>query len=129
MHLDQLSIELMIDGIELVSDPGSYIYTPLPKIRSKYRLAESHFTPFVSNQNQLDAIDSPFSPIIPEPAIPAYFGLEGFLVRSSKNNSNYCYLVHIQRNKIKICCSGFKRKQLRPLKDLPKSIGYGIFLT
>ena len=129
MHLDQLSIELMIDGEELVSDLGSYIYTPFPKTRWKYRLAESHFTPFISNHNQSEDMDSPFSPIIPEPAIPSYFGLEGFLVRSKKSNSNYCYIVHIKKNKIKIYFSGFKRKQLRPLEELPKSIGYGIFLT
>jgi hypothetical protein len=45
MHDDQLSIELVINGKEQVSDPGTYIYTPLPEIRALYRSSESHYTP------------------------------------------------------------------------------------
>ncbi len=50
MHYDQLSIELVIDGKELVTDPGTYIYTALPERRNEYRSATAHFAPFLRNQ-------------------------------------------------------------------------------
>jgi hypothetical protein len=44
-HNDQLSIELCIDGIDWLCDPGSYLYTPLPKIRNAYRSVGAHAAP------------------------------------------------------------------------------------
>ena len=47
MHNDQLSIELVIAGQELLTDPGTYLYTPLPKRRNEYRSAKAHNGPNV----------------------------------------------------------------------------------
>jgi hypothetical protein len=44
-HNDQLSIELQIDGIDWIADPGSYIYTPTPWHRNLYRSALAHNGP------------------------------------------------------------------------------------
>jgi hypothetical protein len=44
-HNDQLSIELTIDGEDWVADPGSYLYTPSPRLRNAYRSALAHFAP------------------------------------------------------------------------------------
>ena len=44
-HNDQLSVELNIDGEDWVSDPGTYIYTPLPDRRNEYRADAAHFGP------------------------------------------------------------------------------------
>ncbi len=44
-HNDHLSIELNVDGKDVVADPGTYIYTPLPEIRNKYRSLRSHSAP------------------------------------------------------------------------------------
>ena len=45
MHLDQFMIELVIDGKELVTDPGTYLYEPFPDIRETYRSNNAHFSP------------------------------------------------------------------------------------
>ena len=44
-HNDQLSMELVVDGRDWVTDPGSYLYTPFPEIRNAYRSCYAHFVP------------------------------------------------------------------------------------
>lgn len=44
-HSDQLAIELEVDGMDILTDPGSYIYTPLPTWRNAYRSALAHAVP------------------------------------------------------------------------------------
>ncbi len=44
-HNDQLSIELTIDGEDWIADPGSYLYTPAPRLRNAYRSVLAHFAP------------------------------------------------------------------------------------
>ena len=44
-HNDQLGIELVVDGRNLVRDPGTYVYTPLPEARNAYRSVEAHAAP------------------------------------------------------------------------------------
>jgi hypothetical protein len=44
-HNDQLSIELTIDGEDWIADPGSYLYTPSPRLRNAYRSVQAHFAP------------------------------------------------------------------------------------
>jgi hypothetical protein len=48
-HNDQLSVDLQIDGIDWLADPGSYIYTPTPKHRNLYRSAIAHNGPKLPN--------------------------------------------------------------------------------
>ena len=45
MHEDQFSICLCVDGKEYISDPGTYLYTPTPRLRNRYRSALAHFVP------------------------------------------------------------------------------------
>lgn len=45
VHDDSLSIELQVEGRSLIIDPGSYLYTPAPEIRQRYRGADAHFVP------------------------------------------------------------------------------------
>lgn len=51
-HNDQLSICLNIDGKQLVSDAGSYLYTPAANMRNKFRSTFMHFTPWVEGREQ-----------------------------------------------------------------------------
>lgn len=44
-HLDQLSIDLWVDGQNLIRDPGTYLYTADPEIRNRYRSAAAHYGP------------------------------------------------------------------------------------
>lgn len=46
LHHDQLALELSIGGEDLVLDPGSYVYTPLPVSRNVYRSLRAHFAPW-----------------------------------------------------------------------------------
>ena len=129
MHLDQLAIDLIINRKEIISDPGSYIYTPLPSHRWDYRSAEAHFSPFKSPRVQSFDIEDIFSSITPFPLKPIYFGSNGFLVKKIINNSESYYLVHLQEDKVKVYSSGFARKTLRPTKKLHKSVGYGVLIN
>jgi len=112
MHLDQFAVELVVDGNEIISDPGSYIYTPLPMERWKYRSDEAHFTPLVSgsieNWEKLD----PFSLITLKPAYPTYFGLHGFFssIGGRLEYGSYC-LISVRDNKIKLYGFGQDKNQ------------------
>ncbi len=44
-HNDQLAVELAIDGEDWISDPGTYLYTPSPEARNRYRSVAAHFAP------------------------------------------------------------------------------------
>ena len=127
MHYDQLTIELMIDGKELISDKGSYVYTPLLEEYWKYRSAEAHFTPYLSEDYESEIINEPFSNISLMPLEPSYFGKYGFLSLNVNNNPDSYYLIHIDKKKVKIYSYGFKREQYLPLSDVSRTLGYGVF--
>ena len=56
-HNDQLSIELWLDGLALCTDPGTFVYTPLPDVRNAYRSVRAHCAPRVDSREpgNLDA--------------------------------------------------------------------------
>ena len=45
-HVDQLAVEVAIDGVDWIRDPGSCVYTPSPRLRNAYRSCAAHFTPY-----------------------------------------------------------------------------------
>ena len=45
-HVDQLAIEVALDGVDWIRDPGSCVYTPSPHLRNAYRSHAAHFTPY-----------------------------------------------------------------------------------
>lgn len=49
-HNDQLAIELNVDGEDWITDPGTYLYTPLPERRNEYRSVKAHFAPQIEDQ-------------------------------------------------------------------------------
>jgi hypothetical protein len=46
-HNDQLAIEVNVDGQDVIADPGSYLYTPLPDRRNAFRSVQAHGAPSV----------------------------------------------------------------------------------
>jgi hypothetical protein len=127
MHLDQFSVELVIDGKEIISDPGSYIYTPAPMERWKYRSNEAHFSSMVDadieNWKKLD----PFGAVTLKSAYPSYFGKHGFFssIGDEVEEGSYC-LISIRDNEIKLY--GFAQDHNHPDKRFignKISDGYG----
>jgi hypothetical protein len=49
-HNDALAVELTDGGHDLARDPGSYLYTPSPLERDRYRSVQAHFAPRVAGR-------------------------------------------------------------------------------
>lgn len=80
-HHDQLGIELVIDGITRVRDPGTYCYTPFPARRAAYRSAAAHHVPKVVGRG-LPGADCGLFDMRGSPAGQClYFGPLGFVGR------------------------------------------------
>ncbi len=56
-HNDQLSLALHVDGAAWISDPGSYLYTPLPGRRNEYRSVDAHFAPRPEGKGEPAGLD------------------------------------------------------------------------
>lgn len=51
-HDDKLSFELTMDGKDIVVDPGSYLYTPLPKVYEEFKSSKAHHSIIVESNKQ-----------------------------------------------------------------------------
>jgi len=51
-HNDKLSFELNIGGKDIYIDPGTYLYTPLPEKRNKFRSVKAHNIPIIDGEEQ-----------------------------------------------------------------------------
>jgi len=51
-HNDCLSFEATLDGVKLVTDSGSYVYTASPEQRNRFRATAAHNTPMVDGAEQ-----------------------------------------------------------------------------
>ncbi len=80
-HDDNLSIELVINGKSVITDPGSFTYTANPKLRQLYRDAKSHFVPRAINCPAANITDGLFEIEHLAKAECIFFGPEGFVGR------------------------------------------------
>jgi uncharacterized heparinase superfamily protein len=53
-HNDNLSFEMAFDGNVLITDPGTYVYTPLPHMRNRFRSTSMHNTLVIDGKEQND---------------------------------------------------------------------------
>ncbi len=53
-HNDNLSFELALDGNSLITDPGTYVYTPSPDMRNRFRSTVMHNTLVIDGREQND---------------------------------------------------------------------------
>ena len=53
-HNDQLSFEFCVDGTPVIVDPGTYLYTPIPRLRNRFRSTSAHNTLSVDGREQND---------------------------------------------------------------------------
>jgi hypothetical protein len=78
-HNDALSIEVVVEGRDLVRDPGSYVYTPFPEERDRYRSVRAHFAPRLAGREPATLGPGLFRLGDEARARCLYFGADGFL--------------------------------------------------
>jgi hypothetical protein len=133
-HNDALSIELQLNEIDHITDPGSYLYTPLPEIRNAYRSVKAHFAPFV-DQREPNPIDHRlFQMEDKAQAQCLYFGDKGFIGMHIAYGTPVYRLIQLEDDRL-IIKDGIDGPQklvpldpLNPTNGLPFSNGYGICL-
>lgn len=52
VHNDKGAVELWVDGKDVLLDPGTYLYTPIPERRQEFRSVLAHNTIVVNGQEQ-----------------------------------------------------------------------------
>ncbi len=57
MHNDKLSFELTIDGKDMIVNPGTYLYTPIPERRIEFRNTAAHNTLVVEGEEQNESLE------------------------------------------------------------------------
>jgi hypothetical protein len=124
MHDDQFGIELSINNIDLIRDPGSYIYTPLPWQRNLYRSSDSHYSPFYDLNCNLDD-PNVFKQIKVFPAEIKYFGHRGMIAECKSAHQTCGLVVEFVNNILNISFLYFAGGK-KHLKGIPFSPGYGL---
>jgi hypothetical protein len=77
-HDDQLSFDLWLDGLHVIADPGTYLYTPVPAMRNRYRSAADHSGPRTSGPDAVDLEAYPFQLHGATPGVCLAWGDAGF---------------------------------------------------
>lgn len=127
-HDDQLGVEIFVDGISVVCDPGTYVYTPLPEIRNNYRGRSAHFP----TSKHVSRLMAPFSPPEFTSVQVCYAGPYGFGGSYSVDGSVDHLALHISDESVSIfalseihdCIS--EKQSSQCAAPLPYSPGYGI---
>jgi hypothetical protein len=138
-HNDQLAIELNIDGEDWITDPGTYLYTPLPERRNSYRSIKAHSAPQVDRQEPGSLNLGLFS-LCNAPKVECmYYRQEVFLGRYCNQNFQIyrmlllksdglvildCYTTELSINEVQNIYSNLTYENL-----VNTSIGYGKVLS
>jgi len=101
-HNDQLSLELQINGTDIIRDPGTYLYTPLPEIRNQYRSIMAHFAPFMNDLKNEKIDTNLFTLKSNDSAKCLFFGDKCFIGSHSERKSTVFRLVQLQTSGIDI---------------------------
>jgi hypothetical protein len=133
-HNDALSIELQMDGIDRISDPGSFLYTPLPETRNAYRSVKAHFAPYVDQMEPNPIDHNLFQMEDRAQAQCLYFGEKGFIGMHKGYGSPVYRLIQVEEERL-IIKDGIDGPgklvpldPLNPSNGLPFSSGYGVRL-
>lgn len=126
-HCDQLGIELVVEGEDIVRDPGTYLYTCVPERRNAYRAARAHHVPRVAGREPANLDRHLFDLRDMAPGECLYFGAHGFLGRHAGYGPYVYRQITLENDAIVI--DDFADAELE-LSDpspepLPFSPGYG----
>jgi len=133
-HNDQLAIELNIDGKDWITDPGTYVYTPLPEQRNIYRSVNAHFAPRVGEVEpaELHVGYGLFRLAEKTNATCLYFGDCGFIGKHTGYGAPVYRMVEVRKNAIIITDAVLKGELKKTNQcgalyaSIPISRGYGL---
>src|SRR5207253_6204960 len=101
-HDDALTVELQVDGRDLLADPGTFVYTPLPAERNRYRAASAHFCPRPKDKPGANLTGGLFQ-ISDLPAGRClYFGESGFAVEAQGRGWTVRRVVRLHPDRVVI---------------------------
>ncbi|GAP09590.1 heparinase II/III-like protein [Bellilinea caldifistulae] len=129
-HNDQLSVELTIGDVDIYRDPGSYLYTPFPEIRNRYRSVKAHFAPRYGDAEPGDLYSDLFSIGGDPQSKVLYFGRYGFLGRH--DGFGFPVFRHIEILETQVVITDFSpHVQLSKIfpEKVPFSPAYGVILN
>ena len=128
-HNDQLSVDLNIDGQDRIVDPGSYLYTPLPRFRNAYRSVKAHFAPRVAGKEPARLDLGLFRLADRAQAQCLYFGHHGFAGTHIGYEAPVFRLVQVFPNEVRFTdyADGVMLERLAAPDDRAPSlsVGYG----
>ncbi len=126
-HGDQLAIELVIDGINHVRDPGTYVYTPSPQQRNAYRSAHAHHVPHVKGREPVDLTLGLFDLRGSATGECLYVGPRGFIGRHKGYGAWVVRMVALEDDHINLhdMAEGGLTLSSSDPAPLPFSQGYG----
>ena len=125
-HQDQLSLEMHINRVPIIVDPGTYVYTSSPKKRNLYRSENAHFSPITNHNNQSDNYNNIFQLNNIYSSKVLHFSNFGFYGTVFFQNNLYERLVLFNNNGIDIIDVFPKNQTSTDQVKLPHSLGYGI---
>jgi hypothetical protein len=94
-HNDQLAIELNVDGADWITDPGTYLYTPLPERRNEYRSVSAHSAPRLNRREPVRLSADLFGLANLSRAECLYFGEDGFIGRYQECGTSIYRIVEV----------------------------------
>ncbi|MCH7685901.1 MAG: hypothetical protein IH899_04340 [Planctomycetes bacterium] len=118
----------MIDGRGVITDPGSFLYTPFPDVRRLYRGIESHFAPRPLNGSAAAEVGGLFGYVQCATAACHYFGVDGFAGTLTGRNWTVMRVVLIREDGIAIldgCLTGLLGSYAVLKANHKISTGYG----
>lgn len=122
-HDDNLALEIHHVGRDLVADPGSFLYTPLPEARERYRRAAAHFVPRPEGCAAAMPI-SAFAMKIAAAARCVYFGPAGVAAILDGGTWQAYRAVLVEEGRV-VVLDGGTPGRLAALEPVPMSRGYG----
>ncbi len=99
-HCDQLAIELVIDGIDICKDPGTYLYTALSYRRNEYRSVSVHHAPRVKDREPANLKLGVFDLRGASDGECLYFGPNGFVGRHNGYGSWIYRMIEFREDRI-----------------------------
>jgi len=101
-HCDQLAIELVIDGITRIRDPGTLLYTALPEIRNAYRSVFAHHVPRVIGTVPANLDRGVFDLRDCAEGKCHYFGCHGFIGSHSGYGEDVYRIIELHNDSVEI---------------------------